>query len=102
MPEKRTIEKVRKDRRAGKLPSTQTGEFVREEIRKIRRDEHGARSHHVNRAAARRSPRERSAPAQKAVRTKAFVVLSAASLRAMWTEGATGSAAAGINAKQQK
>jgi hypothetical protein len=44
MPEKRTIEKARKDRRAGKAPSTQAGEFVREEIRKIRRGAHGARS----------------------------------------------------------
>jgi hypothetical protein len=44
MPEKRTVEKSRKARRAGKAPTTQAGEFVREEIRKIRRGEHGARS----------------------------------------------------------
>jgi Family of unknown function (DUF6496) len=44
MPEKRTIEKARRDKRAGKSPSTQAGEFVHEEIRKIRRGEHGARS----------------------------------------------------------
>src|SRR6266536_3888895 len=44
MPEKRTIEKARKDKRAGKAPTTQAGEFVREEVRKIRRGEHGARS----------------------------------------------------------
>lgn len=44
MPEKRIIEKARKDKRAGKAPSTQAGEFVHEEIRKIRRGEHGARS----------------------------------------------------------
>src|ERR1051326_7304711 len=44
MPEKRTIEKAREDARAGKAPSTTAGEFVREEIRKIRRGEHGARS----------------------------------------------------------
>jgi hypothetical protein len=44
MPEKRTIEKARKAKRAGKAPTTQAGEFVREEIRKIRRGEHGARS----------------------------------------------------------
>src|SRR5262245_14953079 len=43
MPEKRTIAKARKDKRAGKAPSTQAGEFVHEEIRKIRRGEHGAR-----------------------------------------------------------
>jgi len=44
MPLKRTIEKARKDRRQGKSPSTQAGEFVREEIDNIRRGEHGARS----------------------------------------------------------
>ncbi len=44
MPLKRTIEKARKDRREGKSPSTQAGEFVREEIDKIRQGEHGARS----------------------------------------------------------
>src|SRR5712691_6625295 len=44
MPEKQTVEKARKAKRAGKAPSTQAGEFVREEIDKIRRGEHGARS----------------------------------------------------------
>jgi hypothetical protein len=44
MPDKRAIEKARKDKRAGKAPTTQAGEFVREEIHKIRRGEHGARS----------------------------------------------------------
>jgi hypothetical protein len=44
MPEKQTIEKARKDKRAGKSPTTQAGEFVREEIHKIRRGKHGARS----------------------------------------------------------
>ncbi len=40
MPEKRTIAKARKDKREGKAATTQAGEFVREEIRKIRRGEH--------------------------------------------------------------
>jgi hypothetical protein len=44
MPEKRTIERARRDKRAGKAPTTQAGEFVREEIDKIRHGEHGARS----------------------------------------------------------
>jgi hypothetical protein len=44
MPEKRTVEKARKARREGKAPTTQAGAFVREEIHKIRRGEHGARS----------------------------------------------------------
>jgi hypothetical protein len=44
MPEKRTIERARKAKREGKSATTQAGEFVREEIRKIRGGEHGARS----------------------------------------------------------
>ncbi len=44
MPLKRTIEKARQDKREGKSASTQAGEFVREEIDKIRHGEHGARS----------------------------------------------------------
>ena len=34
MPEKKTIERARKDKREGKSPTTQAGEFVREEIRR--------------------------------------------------------------------
>jgi len=44
MPEKETIERARKDKREGKAPSTQAGEFVREEIDHIREGKHGARS----------------------------------------------------------
>ena len=44
MPEKKTIERARKDKRQGKAPSTQAGEFVREEIHHIREGKHGARS----------------------------------------------------------
>ncbi|CDX12199.1 putative transcription elongation factor [Mesorhizobium sp. SOD10] len=44
MPDKKTIEKARKDKREGKSASTQAGEFVHAEIDKIRRGKHGARS----------------------------------------------------------
>jgi hypothetical protein len=44
MPLKSTIEKAHKDAEEGKSPSTQAGEFVREEIDRIRKGEHGARS----------------------------------------------------------
>src|SRR5262249_32961323 len=44
MPDKRTIQKARRDKRAGKSPSTQAGEFIHDEIRKIRRGRHGARN----------------------------------------------------------
>jgi hypothetical protein len=44
MPEKQTVERARKDKREGKAASTQAGEFVREQIDKIRHGEHGAKS----------------------------------------------------------
>jgi len=44
MPEKRTIKRAREDAREGKAPSTQAGEFVREEMDHIRQGKHGARS----------------------------------------------------------
>lgn len=44
MPEKETIERARRDARQGKAPSTQAGEFVREEIHHVREGKHGARS----------------------------------------------------------
>jgi hypothetical protein len=44
MPEKKTIERARRDARQGKSPSTQAGEFVREEIHHVREGKHGARS----------------------------------------------------------
>ncbi len=44
MPDKDTIERAAKDAREGKSPSTQAGEFVREEIHHVREGKHGARS----------------------------------------------------------
>jgi hypothetical protein len=44
MPEKRTLERARRDRRQGKASSTQAGEFVKEEMDHIREGKHGARS----------------------------------------------------------
>jgi hypothetical protein len=44
MPAKTTIKRAKKAKRAGKAPSTQAGEFVREEVEDIRKGKHGARS----------------------------------------------------------
>lgn len=44
MPEKKTLERAHEDAREGKAPSTQAGEFVREEMDHIREGKHGARS----------------------------------------------------------
>jgi hypothetical protein len=44
MPEKKTLERAAKDKREGKAPTTQAGEFIREEMHHIRAGKHGARS----------------------------------------------------------
>ena len=44
MPEQTTLKRARKARREGKAPTTQAGEFVREEMEHVRRGKHGARS----------------------------------------------------------
>src|SRR5215471_3454761 len=44
MPEEQTLERARKAKREGKRPTTQAGEFVREEMEHIREGKHGARS----------------------------------------------------------
>ncbi len=44
MPEKKTLQRARQDKREGKAPSTQAGEFVKEEMDHVREGKHGARS----------------------------------------------------------
>src|SRR3954463_2173065 len=44
MPEKKTMERAEKDKAEGKAPSTQAGEFVREEIHHVREGKHGAKN----------------------------------------------------------
>ena len=44
MPEKKTIQRAQKKKRAGKAPTTQAGEFVREELHHVREGKHGVRS----------------------------------------------------------
>jgi hypothetical protein len=44
MPDKKTIDKALEDKKEGKSAGTQAGEFVHDEIEKIRKGEHGARS----------------------------------------------------------
>ena len=44
MPDRKTLARARNDKREGKSPSTQAGEFVHEEIEHIREGKHGARS----------------------------------------------------------
>jgi hypothetical protein len=44
MPEQKTRDRAREDARKGKAPSTQAGEFVREEMDHTREGKHGERS----------------------------------------------------------
>ena len=44
MPDEETLERAEQDKEEGKSPSTQAGEFVKEEIDHIREGKHGARS----------------------------------------------------------
>jgi hypothetical protein len=44
MPEEATTKRAQRDKAQGKAPSTQAGEFVREEIDHVREGKHGARS----------------------------------------------------------
>jgi hypothetical protein len=44
MPERETLERAERDKEQGKSPSTQAGEFIREEMHHIREGKHGARS----------------------------------------------------------
>ncbi len=44
MPDRETIQRAREDAAEGKAPSTQAGEFVREEIHHVREGKHGVRN----------------------------------------------------------
>lgn len=44
MPRKQTVVRAREDARKGRTPSTQAGEFVREEMPHVREGKHGARN----------------------------------------------------------
>ena len=75
MPEKKTIERARRDKAQGKSPSTQAGEFVKEEMDHIRGGKHGARSTKqaiaIGLSKARRSGVKLPPRGSKATRTKA-------------------------------
>jgi len=73
MPEE-AIERAQEDEREGKSPSTQAGEFVREEMEHIRQGEHGARSPEqaiaIGLSKARRAGVKLSPPTRGKSRTK--------------------------------
>ncbi len=74
MPEKTTLERARRDARQGKAPSTQAGEFVREEMHHIREGKHGAANAKqaiaIGLSKARRAGVALSPPAKEKTSTK--------------------------------
>src|SRR5437868_13095424 len=74
MPDKETIERAKEDAAEGKAPSTQAGEFVREEMHHIREGKHGARSPQqaiaIGLSKARRSGVKLGAPARRKARAR--------------------------------
>ena len=104
MPERKTLKRARRDARQGKAPTTQAGEFVREEIHHVREGKHGARSPQqaiaIGLSKARRAgvkvPRQRKAAAKSKAgattrrtraRTKPSAKRSRAITRALKREG---------------
>src|SRR4051794_41920866 len=79
MPEKRTVERARRAAKEGKPPTTQAGEFVREEMEHVQRRKHGASSRKqtiaIGLSKARRAgvklPPPKEGKASKATRRKA-------------------------------
>jgi hypothetical protein len=75
MPEKETLERAHEDAREGKSPSTQAGEFVREEMDHIREGKHGAASSKqaiaIGLSKARRAGVKLGAPKKASAKVKA-------------------------------
>src|SRR5579884_3499945 len=91
MPEKETLERAHEDAREGKSPSTQAGEFVREEMHHIREGKHGASSSKqaiaIGLSKARRAGVKLSAPKGNSSRRSTSKRRSRATLRALKREG---------------
>src|SRR5437016_1454952 len=106
MPEKETIERARADKREGKSPTTQAGEFVREEIHHVREGKsaasHASLSKQAHAAARQRTAGERSAAAEKAVQTKGPAERHAAAMKAVQTKGHAGLARAAHKAARTR
>jgi len=95
VPEKETLARARRDAKAGKAPSTQAGEFVREEIEHIRARPAGASGHssgllpvpEAGRTSARtRQQAARDARQGRSAQTAPSQKRSAATLRALKKE----------------
>jgi len=110
MPTRQARQRAEQDKREGKSPSTQAGEFIREEIHHIREGMHGARSARqaiaIGLSKARRAGVELKPPApgrtspetrrqaRAAAARRGATERSASGKRAARTKGAAGRSAA--------
>jgi hypothetical protein len=86
MPEQETVDRAREDARERKSPSTQAGEFVREEMHHIREGKHGAANAKqaiaIGLSKARRAGVKLPASRRASSRTKAAALRTALSRQA--------------------
>ncbi len=115
MPDPETLERAALDKKKGKSPSTQAGEFVREEIEHIRHGVHGARSTKqaiaIGLSKARRagiplpprrgkkshSAKRRSSPARRSSKPGSSRKRANSSLRALRREGSSSASRAALS-----
>ncbi len=75
MPEKKTMQRAHRAKHQGKAPTTQAGEFVREEIHHVREGKHGAKNPKqaiaIGLSKARRAGVALGAPKRGSKRTRA-------------------------------
>jgi hypothetical protein len=86
MPEKKLVERARAAKRQGKSASTQSGVFVKDEIERVRKGEHGVRS--AKQAIAIGLSKARRAAAKQGANTKGAAGRSAAAKKAARTRAA--------------
>jgi Family of unknown function (DUF6496) len=110
MPEQETIRRAERDKQEGKSPSTQAGEFVREEMDHVRQGVHGARSTKqaiaIGLSKARRAGVDLPPPGQKASSSRSSKRKSSrkssrkranSSLRALRREGSASASPAALS-----
>jgi hypothetical protein len=111
MPDKKIIEKARQDAREGKSPSTQAGEFVREEMHHIREGKHGARNtkqaiaiglSEARRAGVKLPPRGQKQTTQSPSTTPQSRKRSRASSKALRREGTAAASHAALSRQAKR
>ena len=107
MPEKQTMQRAARAKNEGKAPTTQAGEFVREEMHHVREGKHGARNRKqavaIGLSKARRAGVKLGSPkrASPATRKKAAQDTKAGQKRTTRARKATGRSSAGRRTKSK-